>query len=72
MQQVSPVPSGITKDGSAYLSKAPSIPIKEIFILMPDVLNVSYESIILPYDYSCAILVYSCLNVTLFLYDMLK
>lgn len=26
----------------------------------------------LPYDYSCAILVYSCLNVTLFLYDMLK
>lgn len=46
---------------------------KKRSILLPDILMFNMRVLYYhDYDYSCAILVYCCLNVTLFFYDMVR
>lgn len=47
---------------------------KSILFVLPDILMFNMRVLYYheDYDYTCAILVYCCLNVTLFFYDMLK
>lgn len=47
---------------------------KSILFVLPDILMFNMRVLYYhdDYDYSCAILVYCCLNVTLFFYDMLR
>lgn len=47
---------------------------KSILLVLPDILMFNMRVLYYhdDYDYSCAILVYCCLNVTLFFYDMTR
>lgn len=47
---------------------------KSILFVLPDILMFIMRVLYYhdDYDYSCAILVYCCLNVTLFFYDMMR
>lgn len=46
---------------------------KSILFVLPDILMFNMRVLYYhDYDYSCAILVYCCLNVTLFFYDMMR
>lgn len=47
---------------------------KSILFVLPDILMFNMRVLYYhdDYDYSCAILVYCCLNVTLFFYNMLR
>lgn len=71
MQQVRPITDNEptwTKQHLALKKK------KSILFVLPDILMFNMRVLYYhdDYDYSCAILVYCCLNVTLFFYDMMR
>lgn len=73
MQQVCPTTDDVpmwTKQHLAFKKKKK----KSILFVLPDILMFIMRVLYYhdDYNYSCAILVYCCLNVTLFFYDMMR
>lgn len=70
MQQVCPT----TDDEPMWTKQHLALKKKSILFVLPDILMFIMRVLYYhdDYDYSCAILVYCCLNVTLFFYDMMR